>query len=242
MTNIKNYPYMTDIQNQLINEDLTKYISMVKKNRIIELFSMEYKVKSIAEILKVPSFVVIQYLVKKLGEEILKDIGFEYLSFQRGQNEYGNLYLVYTDYKKVFRSKWVYCSELKIQMKLIPYPFILHHIGYYNANTTEQKQTNKLTDKIENLCLMLDGEMHSQIHVNKIKGLDELEIFIKDYIEKRFTKLQQFKNNVTDIKELVEIQGDYNRLRVYAEIVEKQFQIQKRKNALGICVPQALAN
>jgi hypothetical protein len=240
MTQIKTYKYFTEIQNKLINEDLTGYLSEVEKRRIIELFNMEYKVKGIAEILHTPSFVLIQYLAKELGGEILKNIKFEYLSFNHGQNDYGSLYVVFTDFNKVLRSRWVYCRSLEISMELIPYPFVIHHIGYYSAETNEEIQTNKLTDRIENLCLMLDYEMHREVHAKKIKGLYELETFTRKYVEKRFGMLQQHRNNATDIKELVAIRSEYDRLRLYAETVSKQFRIQKRKNALGIDVPQAL--
>lgn len=235
---IKHYDFLTEKQNQLINMDLTQYATEQQIEDILGLYEKEFKIKSIATVVDLPSFVVKQILLKHDIDEAEK--GAEYIALSKGQDDYGSLYAVFTDMELLRRSKWIYCKEMGIKPSSIQYPFSIHHINFYvprGGETPEELketfQNNKFNDNFLNLCLTINdnNRMHRIIHSKGITDIDELEKYIYEAIKDQFEELEERKIYIdtNDFSGLRELQKEFDKLKKYLKLVKKQFELQRTK-------------
>lgn len=226
---LKEYKFLSDFQNELLNEDMTIYLTSKEKEAIIYRYDLGMNVPNIEKELDIHCYVILQYLVTVFGTKILTNKS-RYIGFNLGKEKKGDLYVFFRHGKRrISRAKWVYSRILGVDLSLIENDFIIHHIGYFNATTIDEKQNNKLTDRIDNLCLIYDSRMHRQLHSKRIKDGYELEKFIKSFIKEERKFLAQRRENAYNLYEIIKIKKQESKLNNYEDIVNKQLKLQQVK-------------
>lgn len=224
---LKEYKFLSDFQNELLNEDMTIYLTSKEKEAIIYRHDLGMNVPNIEKELNIPCYVILQYLVTVFGTKILTN-KFRYIGFNLGKEKKGDLYVFFRHGKRrISRAKWVYSRILTVDLSLIDNDFIIHHINYFNSETIEDRQDNKLTDTIDNLCLILDQKMHTQLHLKRVRDEAELENFIRKYIDEEKKVIVASLKKDHSIEGRRELNKQKKKLELYDYLINKQFNIQR---------------